>query len=55
MFCIRKLLYMITTLTMTVTTIQAGSMYHIDPTVGPGYIWHSHIPGRKDNEMMRPY
>ena len=33
---------------------QDGSAYTFDPTKGPGYVWHCHILGHEDNEMMRP-
>lgn len=26
----------------------------LDPTTGPGYVWHCHIIDHEDNEMMRP-
>ncbi len=32
---------------------QNGAAYTIDPTVGPGYVWHCHIVDHEDNEMMR--
>lgn len=28
--------------------------FPIDPTTGPGYVWHCHILGHEDNDMMRP-
>jgi hypothetical protein len=33
---------------------QDGTPYGFDPTAGPGYVWHSQIADREDNEMMRP-
>lgn len=32
-----------------------GSFTTINPTTGPGYVWHCHIVDHEDNEMMRPY
>jgi FtsP/CotA-like multicopper oxidase with cupredoxin domain len=29
------------------------NQFPIDPTVGPGYLWHCHILGHEDNDMMR--
>ena len=34
---------------------QDGSPFAIDPTKGPGYVWHCHMLDHEDNEMMRPY
>jgi FtsP/CotA-like multicopper oxidase with cupredoxin domain len=31
------------------------NFYPFDPTSGPGYVWHCHMIGHEDNEMMRPY
>lgn len=28
--------------------------FPIDPTTGPGYVWHCHVLGHEDNDMMRP-
>jgi hypothetical protein len=28
--------------------------FPIDPTTGPGYVWHCHTLGHEDNDMMRP-
>jgi len=34
----------------------AGTNYFpFDPTTGPGYMLHCHIPDHENNEMMRPY
>jgi len=30
------------------------NLFPFDPTIGPGYVWHCHILGHADNEMMRP-
>jgi spore coat protein A, manganese oxidase len=30
------------------------NQFPIDPTVGPGYVWHCHVLGHEDNDMMRP-
>jgi spore coat protein A, manganese oxidase len=30
------------------------NLFTIDPTTGPGYVWHCHILGHEDNDMMRP-
>jgi FtsP/CotA-like multicopper oxidase with cupredoxin domain len=30
------------------------NLFPIDPTTGPGYVWHCHILGHEDNDMMRP-
>jgi spore coat protein A len=35
--------------------VPGQNLYPIDPTVGPGYIWHCHILDHEDEEMMRPY
>lgn len=29
------------------------NQFPIDPTVGPGYLWHCHVLGHEDNDMMR--
>ena len=55
MVCIRKLLYMIITLAMTVMKVQAGSVYRFNPATGPWYIWHSHILDHENSETVRPY
>jgi FtsP/CotA-like multicopper oxidase with cupredoxin domain len=31
------------------------NLYSLDPTIGPGYVWHCHILDHEDNDMMRPY
>ena len=38
-------------------TSQDGSPFSaaINPTVGPGYVYHCHILDHEDNEMMRPF
>jgi hypothetical protein len=28
--------------------------FSIDPTTGPNYVWHCHVLGHEDNDMMRP-
>jgi spore coat protein A len=28
--------------------------FSIDPTTGPSYVWHCHVLGHEDNDMMRP-
>jgi FtsP/CotA-like multicopper oxidase with cupredoxin domain len=30
------------------------NLYSFDPTSGPGYVWHCHVLGHEDNDMMRP-
>jgi spore coat protein A, manganese oxidase len=30
------------------------NQFPIDPTSGPGYLWHCHVLGHEDNDMMRP-
>jgi spore coat protein A, manganese oxidase len=30
------------------------NLFSIDPTAGPGFLWHCHILGHEDNDMMRP-
>ncbi len=30
------------------------NLYNFDPTKG-SYVWHCHVAGHEDNEMMRPY
>jgi len=30
------------------------NLFSVDPTLGPGYVWHCHILGHEDNDMMRP-
>ncbi|HEX5100774.1 MAG TPA: carbohydrate-binding protein [Polyangiaceae bacterium] len=30
------------------------NLFPIDPTIGPGYVWHCHVLGHEDNDMMRP-
>ena len=29
------------------------NQFPLDPTVGPGYLWHCHVLGHEDNDMMR--
>jgi hypothetical protein len=29
------------------------NQFPIDPTTGPGYLWHCHVLGHEDNDMMR--
>jgi len=29
------------------------NQFPVDPTAGPGYLWHCHILGHEDNDMMR--
>lgn len=34
--------------------VQPGqNQFPIDPTTAPGYIWHCHVLGHEDNDMMR--
>jgi FtsP/CotA-like multicopper oxidase with cupredoxin domain len=34
--------------------VQPGqNLFPIDPTTGPGYLWHCHVLGHEDNDMMR--
>ncbi|KAI5073256.1 hypothetical protein GOP47_0011269 [Adiantum capillus-veneris] len=35
-------------------TMQDGAPFAFDPTGSPGYLWHCHLLGHEDNEMMRP-
>ena len=30
------------------------NLFSIDPASGPGYVWHCHILGHEDHDMMRP-
>jgi hypothetical protein len=32
---------------------QGQNQFPIDPTTGPGYLWHCHVLGHEDNDMMR--
>lgn len=35
-------------------TTQEGTPFAFDATASPGYLWHCHLLGHEDNEMMRP-
>jgi FtsP/CotA-like multicopper oxidase with cupredoxin domain len=36
--------------------VQAGqNMFTIDPTIGPGYVWHCHMLEHEDNELMHSW
>jgi len=40
---------------LAATAVAPGqNLFTIDPTTGPGYVWHCHILGHEDNDMMRP-
>jgi FtsP/CotA-like multicopper oxidase with cupredoxin domain len=40
--------------TVTGGVSPGQNQFPIDPTAGPGYLWHCHILGHEDNDMMRP-
>ncbi|HEY3497500.1 MAG TPA: carbohydrate-binding protein [Polyangiaceae bacterium] len=40
--------------TVTGGVTPGVNQFPIDPTVGPGYLWHCHVLGHEDNDMMRP-
>jgi spore coat protein A len=40
---------------LATNAVTAGqNLFSIDPTVGPGYVWHCHVLGHEDFDMMRP-
>ncbi len=38
----------------TGTPAPGTNLFSVDPTTGPGYVWHCHVLGHEDNDMMRP-